>query len=110
MSVTIKEYPTVFGGLGCLKKTYKMQIDKEVKPVICPPRKIPVALQQKLKDKLTDMERKGVIKKVQVPTEWVNGSVIVEKQDSKDIRLCLDPRNLNKAIKREHTLFQQSKK
>ncbi|GFO17503.1 polyprotein [Plakobranchus ocellatus] len=48
------------------------------------------------------MERKGVIKKVQVPTEWVKGLVIVEKQDSKDIRLCLDPRNLNKAIKREH--------
>ncbi|GFO04659.1 polyprotein [Plakobranchus ocellatus] len=102
MSVTIKEYPTVFGGLGCLKEPYKIQTDKEVKPVICPPRKIPVALQQKLKDKLTDMERKGVIKKVQVPTEWVNGLVIVEKQDSKDIQLCLDPRNLNKAIKREH--------
>ncbi|GFN74652.1 Pol polyprotein [Plakobranchus ocellatus] len=70
MSVTIKEYSTVFGGLGCLKETYKIQIDKEVKPVICPPKKIPVALQQKLKDKLTDMEHKGVIKKVQVPTEW----------------------------------------
>ncbi|GFN85061.1 retrovirus-related pol polyprotein from transposon 297 [Plakobranchus ocellatus] len=99
MSVTIKEYPTVFGGLGCLKEPYKIQIDKEVKPVI---RKIPVALQQKLKDKLTDMEHKGVIKKVHVPTEWANGLVIVEKQDSKDIRLCPDPRNLNKAIKRDH--------
>ncbi|GFN74230.1 Pol polyprotein [Plakobranchus ocellatus] len=37
MSVTIKEYPTVFGGLGCLKEPYKIQINKEVKPVICPP-------------------------------------------------------------------------
>ncbi|GFO35065.1 retrovirus-related pol polyprotein from transposon 297 [Plakobranchus ocellatus] len=71
MSVTLKEYPTVFGGLGCLKEPYKIQIDKEVKPVICPPRKIPVALQQKLKDKLTDMEHKGVIKKFHVPTEWI---------------------------------------
>ncbi|GFO19570.1 polyprotein [Plakobranchus ocellatus] len=43
-----------------------------VKLVICPPRKIPMTLQQKLKDKLTDMEHKGVIKKVHVPTEWIN--------------------------------------
>ena len=48
------------------------------------------------------MEQKGVIKKVHVPTEWVNSLVIVEKHDSNDIRICLDPRNLNKAIQREH--------
>ena len=102
MSVTAKEYPTVFKGLGCLKKPYKIQINHDIRPVICPPRKIPVALQQKLKDKLKDMEQKGVIKKVHVPTEWVNSLVIVEKHDSNDIRICLDPRNLNKAIQREH--------
>ena len=48
------------------------------------------------------MEQKGIIKKVHVPTEWVNSLVIVEKHDSNDIRICLDPRNLNKAIQREH--------
>ena len=42
------------------------------------------------------------MKKVDQPTDWVHSLVIVEKPKSDDIRICLDPRNLNKAIKREH--------
>ena len=38
---------------------------------------------------------------VQKPTDWVNGLVVVEKQNGK-LRVCLGPRSLNKAIKREH--------
>ena len=34
-------------------------------------------------------------------TDWVNSLVIVKKQNG-SLRLCLDPRDLNKAIKREH--------
>ena len=42
-----------------------------------------------------------VIQKVTEPTEWVNSLVVVEKPN-KDVRLCLDPRELNKSILREH--------
>lgn len=35
------------------------------------------------------------------PTPWVNSLVIVEKRDG-SLRLCLDPRDLNKAIRLEH--------
>ena len=35
------------------------------------------------------------------PTDWVNSLVIAEKKDG-NLRLCLDPRDLNKVIKREH--------
>ena len=34
-------------------------------------------------------------------TDWVNSPVVVEKS-SGSLRLCLDPKDLNKAIKREH--------
>lgn len=44
-------------------------------------------------------ERK-VVEKVTDPTEWVN-SVIVYKKDG-NLRLCLDPTDLNRAIKPEH--------
>ena len=47
------------------------------------------------------MEKFGVIEKVEEPTEWLHPLVLVEKPDGK-LRLCLDPRNLNKVIKREH--------
>ena len=47
------------------------------------------------------MERKGVIEKVNEPTEWVNPLVITKKKNEQ-IRICLDPTNLNKCIKRQH--------
>ena len=40
-------------------------------------------------------------KKVDIPNPWVNSLVIVQKRDGSS-RLCLHPRDLNKAIRREH--------
>ena len=42
-----------------------------------------------------------VIEKVSEPTKWVNLLVVVEKPNKK-VRLCLDPRDLNNSILREH--------
>ena len=41
-----------------------------------------------------------IIKPIENPIDWVNGLVIVEKPNGK-LRICLDPRPLNNAIKRE---------
>ena len=41
-----------------------------------------------------------MIKKQEEPTDWVNSMVIVETP--KKMRICIDPGDLNKAIKREH--------
>ena len=43
----------------------------------------------------------NIIELVDEPIDWVNGLVIVEKPNRK-LRICLDPRSLNRAIKREH--------
>ena len=64
------------------------------------PRKVPVALHDRVKEELQRMENDGVIKKQEEPTDWVNSMVIVETP--KKLRICIDPRDLNKAIKREH--------
>ncbi|KAK2716071.1 hypothetical protein QYM36_010595 [Artemia franciscana] len=42
-----------------------------------------------------------VIEKVLQPTDWVNAVVVIEKPD-KSLRVCIDPHDLNKAIKRPH--------
>ena len=47
------------------------------------------------------MEADEVVVKVDKPTEWVHNPVIVEKTNGK-LRICLDPRELNKYLKREH--------
>ena len=96
------EYSQIFKGLGCLKEPYHIKIDPSVSPVIHPPRKVPTALREKLKTTLDEMEQNGVIRKVDEPTDWVSSLVIVEKRNSDKLRICLDPKDLNVAIKREH--------
>ena len=39
--------------------------------------------------------------KIDQPTNWVNNLVAVEKRNG-SLRLCLDPKDLNKVIKWEH--------
>jgi len=80
---------------------YHIELDKSVSPVIHARRKVPLALQPRLKTALDDMEEKGVISKCNVSTDWVSSLLIVEKKNG-SLRLCLDPRDLNKAVKREH--------
>ena len=45
--------------------------------------------------------RNGIIKKVTIPTDWVNSLVVVEKANCK-LMICLDPKDLNAAVKRPH--------
>ena len=47
------------------------------------------------------MEQLGVIERVHEATEWVNSMVTVTKPNGK-LRICIDPRDLNRAIKREY--------
>ena len=47
----------------------------------------------------------GVIMEVHEATPWINSFVIVEvvKDGKKKLRICLDPKPLNKAIMHDHT-------
>lgn len=68
----LKEYADVFSGLGCLPVTIHINFDPNVMPVIDPPRKVPFALYQRLKDELCRMEKLKVIAKVNELSEWVS--------------------------------------
>ena len=98
---TIQDYKDVFGDLGCLKGDHHINIDPNATPVIHPPRKITISLMEKLKAELERMCKLDVIEKVDEPTDWVSSMVIVEKGNGQ-LRICLDPRDLNSAIKRHH--------
>lgn len=54
-----------------------------------------------MKTVLDEMCSEGIIVPVDQPTDWVNAMVVVEKKNG-NLRICIDPRPLNKAIKREH--------
>ena len=99
--VILEEFKEVFQGLGCLNYEYDIKIDPNVPPVVHPPRRVPFALRNRLKAQLQKMEAEGVIASVEEPTSWVNLLVVVEKPNG-SLRVCIDPRDLNKAILREH--------
>ena len=69
--------------------------------MVHPVRKIALALIPKLDKELDSMLADGIIVPVEEPTDWVNSLVVREKPNG-SLRVCLDPRDLNKAIKREH--------
>ncbi|XP_041349296.1 uncharacterized protein K02A2.6-like [Gigantopelta aegis] len=97
----IKEYADTFEGLGCLPGKVSIKLHNDAIPVVEPCRKVPFALYDKLKAELHKMEDMKVIEKIEEPTEWVNSLVVVHKANGK-LRVCMDPRNLNKAILQEH--------
>ena len=97
-----EKYSDVFDGLGCINNIqYHINIDQTCKPVIHPPRCVPVTLRPKIQDELKRMEELNVIEKVEGPTEWVNSMVTIIKPNGQ-LRICIDPRDLNKAVKREY--------
>ncbi|KAG8187926.1 hypothetical protein JTE90_027700 [Oedothorax gibbosus] len=46
------------------------------------------------------MEEQGIIVRIEEPTEWVSNMVVVDSP--KKLRICIDPRPLNEAIRRPH--------
>ena len=91
----------VFKGIGLYQREYHIRLDDTTPPVIRPSRTFPYPKQQKLKKTLDTLEKTGVIASVDRPTEWVHNLVVTEKKDC-SMRVCLDPRPLNKVIMREH--------
>jgi len=66
-----------------------------------PPQRVPEALKEPLKKELDSLVDQGILAKVTEPTDWVNSLVCVPKSTG-TLRLCLDPKDLNCAIKRPH--------
>lgn len=99
----MEKYGALFDGkLGTLPVKYKITLDPNVEPVVRPARNVPIALKPKVKEALDNMVDRGIIAPVTEPTEWVSGLVVTRKKNTDDIRICIDPGDLNKAIKRPH--------
>lgn len=92
---------SLFTGLGCLPGECHISINPEVQPKVDAPRKVPFALHHRLQQELEKMEQIDVVTKVTEPTEWVSSLIVIEKKNGQ-LRVCLDPRNLNQAINRTH--------
>ena len=88
-------YGDVFEELGHIGNT-TIVTDPLVNPTQHSARRVPKALRDKVKEKLEDLESKGIVEKVTIPTEWISSMVVVTTPSK--IRICLDPQDLNKAV------------
>lgn len=94
----------LFTGIGKFKNKCTIQIRDNVLPVARPPRRVPNSLKEKLMNHLHKLESDGIIAKENGAVEWASNLVVVEKPDG-SLRVCLDPSELNKALKREYWLI-----
>ena len=113
-------YSDVFTRIGKFPgMPYKFQFKQNAKPTRHAPRKVPIHLQDAFHKVIRNLEQLRILEETKDVTEWVNSFVIMEKKVStnsskiptnssnqghsmdKKLRICLDPRDLNKALERE---------
>ena len=96
-----KLYPNSFDRLGSLKGAYNIRIDPSVKPATHARRKVPIESKEAIDRELDYLIEEEIITEQVEPTPWVS-SVTFPRKPNGEVRVCLDPSNLNKAIIREH--------
>ena len=97
----IKQYGDLFKGVGLLEGDVHLEVDPSVPPVQMPPRRLPVTIRDQVKDELDRLCREDIIEPVTEPSPWISALMVAVKPNSK-LRLCVDTRPLNKALKRQH--------
>ena len=98
----VKNFADVFSGVGKLKIfQLKLHVNKDVKPVAQPVRRLLFGLRDKVDRKLDELLKEDIIEEVPSgPRELVSPLVVVPKPDG-DIRVCVDMRRAKEAIERE---------
>ena len=93
-------FESVFTGLGTIGDEYCISLKEEAKPYsLHTPRNVLILLKSKMESKLNCMEMMRVISKVDEPTSWFVGMVVVPKK-SGAVRICVDLKPLNESMLR----------
>ena len=96
-----QQFPKLFNGLGKLEGDYSIHLRKDATPyALTTPRRVAIPMLPKVKAELERMEKMGVISRVQEPTEWCSGMVVVPKSGDR-VRICVDLTRLNESVCRE---------
>jgi hypothetical protein len=77
----------------------QVAIEDSIQPVQILLRHLPIGKSDKVETELQRLEAAGIIKSVAEPARWVSALLVVTKPNGK-VRLCLDPKPYNKALKR----------
>ena len=75
---------------------HKVKVNPNVHPVQQKLRRLPLTVRSKVSQKLEELESQGVIEKIDT-SEWVS-PIVVSYKSNGDVRLCVDLREVNKAV------------
>ena len=101
----VERYPDLFQGLGSMEGAYHIKLQLDAEPfALSTPRRIALPLLPKVKQELERMEKMGVISKVNGPTDWCVGMVVVPKAAG-SVRICVDLTRLNRSVCRERHIL-----
>ena len=93
--------PKQFDGIGSFKGEYHIVLDKDAQPMVHAKCKTRIQLKDEIEAELAHMTQEGIIWKVEQPTDWVNSLAYSRKSNGK-LRICLNPKDLNRYIKCDH--------
>ena len=97
----MKQYPTLFQGLGKLEGEHTIHLREGAAPFcLTTLRCVPLPLMKKVQEEIKRMEQLDVIEPVDELTEWCSLIVVVPKADGR-VRICVDLTRLNQAVRRE---------
>ena len=94
-------FPNSFDCIGDIKGEYNIKTDPTVPPVQHRRQKVPIKYKEEIKKELAEMVWQGIITKQTEPIPWVSSLTYPKKANGK-LRICLDPKDLNKAIIHEN--------
>ena len=93
-----EQFPSLFQGLEKLEQPYTIQLQEDARPfALSTPCRVAIPLLQPVQQELEHMEKIGVISRVNQPTEWCAGMVVVPKASGK-VRIYVDLTKHNKSV------------
>ena len=90
-----------FEGIITFPGQLKIYTNPNIPPLIHAARRVAIHIRAEVADELQSMINNGSIVKVEEPTKWVSSLTYIRKSTGK-LRICLDPKDLNKAVMRPH--------
>ncbi|XP_065082124.1 uncharacterized protein LOC135704595 [Ochlerotatus camptorhynchus] len=78
-----------------------IQVDETITPVVQAARRFPMSMEADVEQTIQELLEKQIIERAEASITWVSPLVPVRKSDGR-IRLCVDMRAANKAVKREN--------
>ena len=83
-----RRFPKVFSGLGNLGDPYEIKLKEGARPyALYTPRNVSIPYRAQVGRELDRMQQMGVIERVEEPTQWCAGMVVVPKK-SGEVRMC----------------------